>query len=389
MRISDINKDVRFLGTVLQLFSTPSSEAAIKKLALISSKVMERFDISSLNGRKTFITRRDGSKMRVCIFNGKKSSNKTVGVLWLHGGGYAVGSPEMAKMTMAKHLVHNEDCVIVSPDYTLSAFAPYPAALMDCVTALQWMKKNREKLGINFDSFVVGGESAGGGLAAATAMFARDKKVADICLQIPLYPMIDDRDTETSAHNTAPVWNTALNHAAWKMYLGDDYGTDRTVKYAAPARAEDLTGMPPAVSVVGTAEPFYAETLQYFEKLERCHIPAKLMKADGCFHAFDMMAPNAPISKKAVRFVLDAYEEFISDRLTGIDPWQTVRSSLGAASSEADFDRDQPILSGDGTDKSKAYTELQQLRQEGVKYNITDFDKEREAALKDKYGAVE
>ena len=101
MRISDINKDVRFLGTVLQLFSTPSSEAAIKKLALISSKVMERFDISSLNGRKTFITRRDGSKMRVCIFNGKKSSNKTVGILWLHGGGYAVGTPEMAKMTMA------------------------------------------------------------------------------------------------------------------------------------------------------------------------------------------------------------------------------------------------------------------------------------------------
>lgn len=81
MRISDINKDVRFLGTIFQLFSIPVSEGAIKKLALISSKVMERFDISSLNGSKTSITRRGGSKMRVCVFNGKKSLDKTVATI--------------------------------------------------------------------------------------------------------------------------------------------------------------------------------------------------------------------------------------------------------------------------------------------------------------------
>lgn len=311
MNINAINKDVRLIGTLLQLFNSASSEKTMKITASASAKVMEKWGVSSLNGRKTFITRKDGSKMRVCVFNGKKSTDKTVGILWLHGGGYALGSPEMAKMSFAKHLVKNEDCVIVSPDYTLSAFAPYPAALMDCVTALQWLKLNREKLGISFDRFVVGGESAGGGLAAATALFARDKGVADIALQIPLYPMIDDRDTETSANNTAPVWNTARNHAAWKMYLGERYETDKVSRYAAPARADDLAGLPPAISFVGTVEPFYAETVEYFGRLEKSGVQTRLMIADGCFHAFDMMAPTAPISREAVRFALDAYEEFV------------------------------------------------------------------------------
>ena len=317
MDINAINKDVRLIGTLLQLFNSVGNEKTMKITAAASAKVMEKWDVSSLNGRKTYITRKDGSKMRVCVFNGKKSADKTVGILWLHGGGYALGSPEMAKMSFAKHLIESEDCVIVSPDYTLSAFAPYPAALMDCITTLQWLKLNREKLGISFDRFVVGGESAGGGLAAATALFARDKGVADIALQIPLYPMIDDRDTDTSANNTAPVWNTAHNHAAWKMYLGEHYGTDRESRYAAPARADALTGLPPTISFVGTVEPFYAETVEYFERLERCGVPTKLMIADGCFHAFDMMAPNASVSKKAVRLALDAYEEFVKSCING------------------------------------------------------------------------
>jgi acetyl esterase/lipase len=158
---------------------------------------------------------------------------------------------------------------------------------------------------------VIGGESAGGGLAAATALFARDKKIADICLQIPLYPMIDDRDTDTSANNTAPVWNTFLNHAAWKVYLGELYGADKIGKYAAPARASNLSGLPPAITFIGTIEPFYAETVQYFRRLEQAGVPTELMMADGCFHAFDMLAPSAGISKEAVRFALNAYDKYI------------------------------------------------------------------------------
>ena len=311
MKSDEINKEVRFTVSLLKLFSSVKSESALKKTAAISAEFMGKWDISSLNGKKTFITRKDGSKMRVCVYNGKKSAGKTVGILWLHGGGYALGSPEMVKMTFAKHLLKNKNCVIVSPDYTLSAFAPYPAALMDSITALQWMKLNREKLGIDCGSFVVGGESAGGGLAAAAALFARDKGVADIILQIPLYPMIDDRDTETSANNTAPVWNTSLNHAAWKVYLGTLYGTDKIGKYAAPARSSDLSGLPPAITFVGTIEPFYAETLQYFRRLEQAGVPTELMTADGCFHAFDMLAPSAEISKKAVNFALAAYDKYI------------------------------------------------------------------------------
>ena len=311
MKSNEINKEVRFIGLLLKPFCSVQSESAIKKTAALSAKVMGKWNISSLNGKKIFITRKDGSKMKLCVYNGKKSDGKTVGILWLHGGGFAIGSPEMAKTTFAKQLLLNKNCVIVSPDYTLSAFAPYPAALMDSITALQWMKLNREKLGIDCDSFVVGGESAGGGLAAATALFARDKGIADICLQIPLYPMIDDRDTDTSANNTAPVWNTSLNHAAWKVYLGEIYGTDKIGRYAAPARSSELSGLPPAITFIGTIEPFYAETVQYFRRLEQAGVPTELMIADGCFHAFDMLVPSAGISKKAVKFALDAYDKYI------------------------------------------------------------------------------
>ena len=313
MKPNNINKEVRLAGLLFQPFSRAHSEKSMRMTAAASAKVMSTWSLSSLNGKKTYITRKDGSKMRICVCSGKKSTNKTAGILWLHGGGYAVGSPEMLKMTFAKHLLMNEDCVIISPDYTLSPFAPYPAALSDCILALQWLKMNREKLGISYDKFVVGGESAGGGLAAATALFARDKGVTDICLQIPLYPMIDDRDTETSSNNTAPIWNTSLNHAAWKMYLGKYYGTENVSRYAAPARADNLTGLPPAISFIGTSEPFYAETVRYFDKLRLSNVPTELMIADGCFHAFDMLVPNAPISKRAVKFTLDAYEKFIEN----------------------------------------------------------------------------
>ncbi len=119
MKSNSINKEVRLIGSVLKLFSSAKSENALKKTAAMSAKIMGKWDIASLNGKKTFITRKDGSKMRVCVYNGKKSDGKTVGILWLHGGGYALGSPEMVKMTFAKHLLKNKNCVIVSPDYTL------------------------------------------------------------------------------------------------------------------------------------------------------------------------------------------------------------------------------------------------------------------------------
>ena len=146
---------------------------------------------------------------------------------------------------------------------------------------------------------MVGGESAGGGLCAAVCLMARDRKsVVNIAFQMPLYPMLDDQDTESSRNNHGKVWNTRKNHLAWKLYL---HGTPKAQvsPYAAPARAKDFSGLSPAYTFVGDGEPFYAETLQYIENLKRAGIPADVDVYHTDIHAFDMMQPELEISKIA------------------------------------------------------------------------------------------
>lgn len=214
-------------------------------------------------------------------------------------------------MTFPKHLINNCNCVIVSPDYTLSSIKPYPAALKDAFTSLLWLKDNREKLGIDSDNFVIGGESAGGGLAAALCIYARNKGESCIGFQMPLYPMLDNRVTETSKNNNAPVWNTKANKAAWRIYLGDSVMNNNVSPYAAPARNEDFSNLPPAITIIGTADPFYTETLTYFDNLCKSDIETHLKEFEGGYHAFDMMAPYADISKNANKYLLEKYQEFV------------------------------------------------------------------------------
>lgn len=141
------------------------------------------------------------------------------GVLWIHGGGYICGMKEMVFMSRAVDLVRKYGAVVVSPGYRLAFRKPYPAALEDCYAALVYMKEHAEELGICKNQIFVGGESAGGGLAAAVCMAARDRGTINIAYQMPLYPMLDDRDTPSSADNHGRIWNTRKNHKAWRMYL--------------------------------------------------------------------------------------------------------------------------------------------------------------------------
>lgn len=226
-------------------------------------------------------------------------SNAT-GVLWLHGGGYAVGMKEMVYASRAADLVRDFGAVVLSPGYRLSPLAPYPAALDDCFTALQYLKQHAASFGVRSDQLMVGGESAGGGLCAAVCIKARDTGEVNVAFQMPLYPMLDDRDTETSRDNHGRVWNTWKNHFGWRCYLR---GTDRETlpPYAAPARVENMEGLPPAYTFVSTGEPFYAETLEYIRRLKDCGIPASVDVYETDMHAFDMMRPKDALSIEAAR----------------------------------------------------------------------------------------
>ena len=244
-------------------------------------------------------TGRDIKLLIVRPVKNRKPQNQTTGILWIHGGGYVTGMAEMIYMSRAIHLVKKYGAVVVTPDYRLSKEAPYPAALEDCYAALKYLKNHAEELGVNDSQIMVGGESAGGGLTAALCMYARDKSEIRIAYQMPLYPMIDNQDTESSRDNHAPVWNSKRNRSAWKAYLRDISGQE-VPAYAAPARQTDYTNLPPAYTFVGDIEPFYCETLTFIENLQKAGVEASVDVYPGCFHAFDMLLPFLPVSKRAI-----------------------------------------------------------------------------------------
>lgn len=266
--------------------------------------------IEGLQLREEWVTRKDGSKLRICIYTSHNQKKDVPGVLWLHGGGYSQGIPELFASTY-KRLIEARDCVIVAPDYRLSIEAPYPAALEDSYAALLWMKSHAKELGIREDQLVVGGESAGGGLTAALTLYVRDTAEVNIAFQMPLYPMIDDRMiTESARENNAPIWNSTTNRWAWKLYLGDRFEKEVPI-YAAAARATDYHHLPPTITFVGDIEPFRDETIQYVTNLKEAGVPVEFQLYKGCYHGFDIISPNAEISKKATSFFIESFKHAV------------------------------------------------------------------------------
>ena len=221
------------------------------------------------------------------------------GVLWIHGGGHLTGMKEMVFMSRAVDMVEKYGAAVVAPGYRLSWVAPYPRGLSDCYEALLWLRDHVEALGVNPSQIMVGGESAGGGLTIATCLLARDKNEVNVAFQMPLYPMIDNLDTDSSRDNHNKVWNTATNHFAWRVYLRKDAKSKDVSPYAAPARETDYSGLPPAYTFVCTDEPFYDETVSYIEALRAAGVHAEIDIYQGLYHAFDMLDADAPESMLA------------------------------------------------------------------------------------------
>ena len=203
-------------------------------------------------------------------------------------------------MGRAVDLVKKFGAVVISPGYRLAFLSPYPAAIEDCYGALLFMKKHADELGIRLDQLMVGGESAGGGLAASLCMLVRDRGTVNIAYQMPLYPMIDNFDTETSRDNHAKVWNTKTNHIGWRMYLREN-AKKKVSPYAVAARQTNYAGLPPCYTFVGTAEPFYAETLAFVENHKKAGVKADVDIYDGMVHAFDMLQPKLNESQQAIK----------------------------------------------------------------------------------------
>jgi acetyl esterase/lipase len=222
----------------------------------------------------------------------------------IHGGGYVIGSYDLDSF-MLDDLCPRLGIVGVTVEYRLAPETPYPGPLEDCYRGLQWTVDHADELGIDPDRIGITGLSAGGGLAAALALLARDRGGPSIAFQLLDCPMLDDRQTTWSSRRDGlPVWSRRSNEFGWRSYLGELYGTDDVPATAAPARAPDLSGLPPAFVSVGSVDGFLDEDVDYALRLNHAGVPCELHVYPGAPHGYQI-AVTAPLTVQSRRDVED------------------------------------------------------------------------------------
>lgn len=231
------------------------------------------------------------------------------GVYFIHGGGMILGSVA-GEDAVASRICDAVGAIVVSVEYRLAPENPYPAQSEDCYAGLVWMAKNAAELGIDADRLAVYGGSAGGGLTIATALLARDRNGPAIRFMMPIYPMIDDRNETVSSQEITDVgvWDRAGNIQAWEWYLGGKPAD----QYAAPARAEDLSGLPPAFIDVGSVDLFLDEDITFVQRLLQAHVPVEFHINPGSYHGSESFAPEAALSQRIWARRLDALQRALA-----------------------------------------------------------------------------
>lgn len=249
-----------------------------------------------------------GHKIRTRVFRPEGVSRTLPAMVYFHGGGYMMGIPEMANVFYGD-VLKRRDVVIVSPDYRLSQKDPFPAGFNDCYETLIWVKDHAKELNIDPYNIIIAGHSAGGGMAAAVTLKARDTQEVQPIFQMPIYPMLDHRMTTPSSKMLgSTMWDGKINAIAWGKYLRNLSGD--IPAYASPSLNEDYRNFPPTISFVGDLEPFYDENVAYIKALEEAAVPVKFKVFKGGYHGFEVGSPETEIGKEANKFQLDAFEEF-------------------------------------------------------------------------------
>jgi acetyl esterase/lipase len=228
--------------------------------------------------------------VRVLIYEPDQRTGPLPAVVYIHGGGFVCGRAHHSD-AWSRRLVAEVGCVVAAVDYRKAPEAPFPAPQEDCYAALVWLHRNAAALGVDPGRIALEGVSAGGGLAAGVALMARDRRDPPVVFQLLVYPMLDDR-TGRAGVPCLPyagqfVWTYEGNGFGWEALLGRVVGGPDVPPYAAPARAEDLAGLPPAFIGAAALDALAPEDIRYAERLIAAGVPTELHVYPGTFHGFD------------------------------------------------------------------------------------------------------
>ena len=240
--------------------------------------------------------------VRVIVTRPKAAGTGHPGILHIHGGGYVMGTAEMTVPTDAAYATQF-GATVVSVDYRLAPETPHPGPVEDCYAALAWMHAQAAELGVDRGRIAVTGASAGGGLAAATVLLARDRAQYAVAFQHLVFPMLDDRtvtQSDASPHLGEFVWTPESNRFGWTALLGRAPGGHDVSPYAAPARMPDLSRLPPTFLACGALDLFLEENLDYARRLIRAGVATEMHIYPGAPHGF-MMLEAARVSKAFAR----------------------------------------------------------------------------------------
>ena len=287
-----------FLGgpATSDLDDIPRSRALAK--ALSDEVVASRREPDHVRWRDIETSHDVRGRVKVRVYSRHDVPTPTGALLFVHGGAFVFGDLEL-EHDRCVYYARNTDAVIVSVDYRLAPEFPYPAAHDDVWSTLQWMVSHSGELGVDPERICIGGASAGGSLAQGVALRARDESGPTLAAAMLMYPALDDRGVSASmsSFEVYDPWDASRSRKMWPLYLGRE---GEAPVYAAPARTQDLSRLPPTFVMSCEEDPLRDEDLEFAQRLIDAGVSVELHHFRGTFHAFDVIGPKTTVARRAL-----------------------------------------------------------------------------------------